>query len=710
MNLAEFIIKIESFNANVNILLIRKAYEFSDKAHNGQFRESGDPFIEHCLEVAFILAEQHLDSTTIAAGLVHDVVEDTNVTLVQVREEFGEEIAELVDGVTKIGELEFKSKEEEQVEYFRKMLLSMAKDLRVILIKLADRLHNMRTLGHLSRDKQIRISEETKEVYAPIAGRLGMAKIKWELEDLSFKYLEAEVYGELVKKINTKREERESFIQEVSKPLEEELSKAGIKAEITGRAKHLYSIFNKMKIRTKPFEEIYDLLAIRVIVDSVKDCYYTLGIIHTMWTPVPERFHDYIATPKANMYQSLHTTVIGPGAQLVEIQIRTPAMHRTAEYGVAAHWLYKEGKKTFEESDRQMAWLREVLEWQKDLTNPAEFLEYLKIELFSEDIFVFTPKGELKQLPRGSTPLDFAFAVHTDIGYKCTGAKINGKLVPLFTSLFSGDRVEITTSAHQTPSQDWLKIVKTPRARSKIRHWLKQKGYEESLSIGKQILEKELHKHSLKLTESEILDLAMGFSFTSSEAMLVSLGNGSFSVGQLISKILPPQPARETPKSIVKKFIDKARGGPRGIKIQGVGGLMYRFAQCCQPIPGEPISGFITRGRGISIHRVDCPNSILLSQDIERRVPVEWDVDKDQSFVVKLDLMVEDRKNLLHDITEALSDTNIRGAEIKTQDTTAYGSLVIEVKNLAHLNRAVKKIKKVKGVIEVERAKGIEIE
>ena len=712
MNLAEFIIGVESFNANVDIPLIRRAYEFSDRAHAGQYRESKEPYLEHCLQVAFILAEQHLDSATITAGLLHDVVEDTDVTLKQVREGFGQEIADLVDGVTKIGELEFNSVEEEQVGYFRKMLLSMAKDIRVILIKLADRLHNMRTLDSLDKKKQKRIAQETREVYAPLAHRFGMARIKWELEDLSLKYLDPGVYDELVLKIDDRREDREAYIQEITRPLEKELSKVGIEAEITGRAKHFDSIYRKIMKRQKPFEEIYDLFAIRIIVDTIPECYHTLGIVHALWMPVADRIHDYIRLPKSNMYQSLHTTVIGPRGKMVEIQIRTHQMHRTAEYGIAAHWLYKEGRKELDESDKQMVWLREVLEWQKDLTNPTEFLEYLKIDLFHDDIFVFTPRGELKQLPKGSTPLDFAYAVHSDVGYHCTGAKVNGKMVPLNTLLSSGDEVEIITSPHQIPSQDWLKIVKTSKARSKVRHWLKQKGYEESLHLGREMLEKELKKHHLgSLSEQEASDLAMQLNFEGSEAMFYALGSGNLSTKHLLSKLIPSEEKKKAAPSIIKKFVDKARGGTRGIRVGGMANMAFRFAQCCQPVPGEQIVGFVTRGRGISIHRTDCANALQMGMENERRLAVEWDVDKDQSFMVKLEVLVEDRKNILKDITEAIADvdTNIRGAEIKGGEAVATGSFVIEVKNLGHLNKTLKRIKKVKGVIQVERAKGLEL-
>ena len=711
MNLAEFIIGVESFNANIDIPLIRKGYEFSAKAHSGQYRESRKPYLEHCLEVAFILAEQHLDSATIAAGLLHDVVEDTDVTIEKIREEFDDEIAELVDGVTKIGELKFKSLEEEQVEYFRKMLLSMAKDIRVIIIKLADRLHNMRTLDSLDKNKQRKIAQETREVYAPLAHRFGMARIKWELEDLSLKYLDSEAYDELVRKISARREDREAYIREITEPLKRELDEAGIEAEITGRAKHFDSIYRKMKKRQKPFEEIYDLFAIRIIVDSEGECYHALGIVHTLWMPVADRFRDYIALPKSNMYQSLHTTVIGPRGKMVEIQIRTHQMHRTADYGIAAHWLYKEGRREPDESDKQMTWLREVLEWQKDLTNPSEFLEYLKIDLFRDDIFVFTPKGELRQLPKGSTPLDFAYAVHSEVGHHCMGARVDGKMVPLNTILSSGQEVEVITSAHQSPSQDWLKIVKTPRARSKIRHWLRQKRYEESVNLGKEILERELKKQHQKFpSDSELSDLAMGLNFCDSEAMFFALGNGNVSMKHILTKLTPPEKQKEVKPSIIGKFVDKARGGTKGIRVGGMGNMMFRFAGCCQPVPGEGIVGFVTRGRGVSIHRSDCPNALQMMMEDERKVEVRWDVGKDQSFMVKLEVLVEDRKNMLRDITQAISDadTNVRGAEIKGEEITSTGSFIIEVKNINHLNRTLKKIKKVKGVIQIERSKGIE--
>ncbi|MDD4052745.1 MAG: bifunctional (p)ppGpp synthetase/guanosine-3',5'-bis(diphosphate) 3'-pyrophosphohydrolase, partial [candidate division Zixibacteria bacterium] len=711
LNLAQFIIEIESFNANVNVPLIRRAYEFSDKAHAGQKRESGEPYITHCLEVAFILAEQHLDSTTIAAGLVHDVVEDTSITIEDIRKEFGDEIALLVDGVTKLGQVKFKSREEEQVEFFRKMLLSMARDIRVILIKLADRLHNMRTLQFVDKEKRIRVATETQEVYAPLANRFGIARIKAELEDLAFKYLHPEEYEEISHQIEMTRQERDAYIAEVTAPIKKALLDEGIKVSISGRAKHFASIYRKMKLRNLPLEEIYDLLAVRMIVSTKRECYEALGAVHTLWKPVPNRFHDYIANPKPNGYQSLHTTVFGPNSKMLEIQMRTTAMHHVAENGIAAHWLYKEGRQQMDKADRQLTWLREVLDWQKDMTNPAEFLEYLKIDLFQEDIYVFTPDGDLIHLPAGSTALDFAFAVHSDVGLHTVGAKINGKLIPLGSVVNSGDEVAILTAPTQKPSHDWLRLVHTSKARSKIKRWLKQQGFEQSKALGEEILDRELKKVHLNLpAANDMEDIAQGMGFLSTEALLAAIGDGSISVQQIMTKITPEQ-MPEVKQSVVKRFFDTARGD-KGIRIQGMGNMMFRFAGCCQPVPGEQIIGFITRGRGITIHRADCSMVQELSRSPERLIQVEWDADKGQSFIVKLDILLEDRKYMLRDITQVISDTdaNVRGAEISGKGGPVVGSFVVEIKNLSHLNRVIEKVKKIKGVISIERAKGVDID
>jgi guanosine-3',5'-bis(diphosphate) 3'-pyrophosphohydrolase len=706
-NLAEFIIAVETFNSNINVSLLKKAYQYAERAHQDQKRISGDPYMLHSVQAALILAEQHLDSATIAAGLLHDVVEDTDVTIEDVEREFGKEIAELVDGVTRISTYSAQSVVESQAENFRKMLLSMAHDIRVILIKLADRLHNMRTLSFLPQEKQKRIASETYEVYAPLANRFGMAKIKWELEDLSLKYLNPDRYNYIMSKINETVVEREAFIAEIVKPLSEAFEKAGLKASIKGRAKSIDSISRKMELKGREFEEIYDLFAIRIIVDTVGECYMALGLVHQILKPSGIGFDDYIANPKGNGYQSLHTNVIGPKGRLVEIQIRTRQMHYTAEFGIASHWLYKEGKKEVDPSDKQFNWLREVLDWQKDMTNPAEFLEYLKIDLFHDEVFVFTPQGELKHLPANSTPLDFAFAVHTNVGLHCSGSRLNGKLVPLDTKLTSGDEVEILTSPNQEPSRDWLTYVQTSKARSKIKRFLRQKGFEQSVILGKEMLEKSLRKKKVKFpTERELTDCAHALSFSSLESLYAAIGQGDVSVLHVQSKLYPV--AEEAPKqSRVKSFLDRARGS-KGIRIQGLDNMMFRFAQCCQPVPGEKIIGFITRGRGISIHRADCAVALKMTEDAERLIDVEWDVSKDDEFLVRIEMVVEDRKNVLRDILDSLSteDVNIRDAGMKSHEGYAQGMLVIEIRNLSHLERVLDKIRRTKGVQSVWRSQG----
>lgn len=712
MNLAQFIIFIESYNANINIPLIRKAYEFSDWAHDGQFRETDDPYIEHCLEVAFILAEQHMDSTTIAAGLVHDVVEDTSVTLEDIKREFGNEIAHLVYGLTKLSGLTYNSTTEKQVEYFRKMLISMSEDIRVIIIKLADRLHNMRTIDPLSPRKKRQIALETKEIYAPLAHRFGMAKMKWELEDLAFKALEPDNYAFLEKKLKESHQEREQYIREVTEPLKNALKENDIKADITGRAKHLDSIWRKMQKRSVTFEKIYDLFAIRAIVETEKDCYHTLGIVHSLWKPVTERFHDYIANPKANMYRSLHTTLVGPWGRMFEIQIRTKTMHYHAEYGIAAHWLYKEGRRKYDESDKRMAWVREVLEWQKEFTDSEEFLEYFKIDLFLDDIFVYTPAGELKHLPKGATPLDFAFAVHSDVGFHCIGAKVNEQFVPLTTPLNSGDEVEIQTSPSQHPSADWLKSVKTGRAKSKIRHWLKQQGYNQAVSLGWEIFQRELKRKRIKSpTEQELTEMAMAMGFSDTDQMMARLSTGSISIQSIIKRLEPVKTEKE--ESLLRKFTERAHRQPRGIKVKGAENLMFRFGACCQPLPGESIIGFITRGRGITVHSRNCPNAAAINEP-ERKIEVEWDVQKGESFLIRLEALVQDRKNLLKEITNAIAevDVNVRAAEIQADGgkpvsgNPTVGHFVLEVANLVQLDKAMQKIMKIRGVISIDRARG----
>jgi guanosine-3',5'-bis(diphosphate) 3'-pyrophosphohydrolase len=706
MNLAEFVIRVESANANINIPLIRKAYEFSDLHHKGQLRASGEPFVSHCLEVAFILADLHADSTTVAAGVLHDILEDTDTTEEDLKNEFGPEIADLVDGVTKIGEYQYRSHAEAQAESFRKMMIAMARDIRVILIKLADRLHNMRTLEYLPEAKQRLIAAETREVYAPLAHRFGMARIKWELEDLSFRFLYPEEFETLAGQITERRSEREEYIAEVVGPLKEYLDVEGIPAEISGRPKHLDSIWRKMRKRNMPLEEIYDLLAIRVMVESKRDCYHVLGIVTELWTPVMDRFHDYIATPKSNGYQSLHTTVIGPRSRSVEIQIRTHTMHRLAEYGIAAHWLYKEGKQQMNEADRQLSWLRQVLEWQQEMDSPTEFMEYLKVDLFRDEVFVFTPRGELKQLQSGATALDFAYAVHTNVGHKTTGAKVNGRMATLATELNTGDEVEIITSVNQTPHQDWLHIAKSSRARSKIRHWFRQKGAAEATVLGRDLLEREVRKLGFDMpTEHDLDGVAADLARGSVDALLSGLGYGTISLKQVLPRLYPHAP----PPRKVSRLTAPAHQKSQGIRIQGMGHMMFRFAQCCHPVPGDPIVGFITRGRGITIHHRDCHTVAVDRDNQERSVEVEWDVQGDEHFVVKLLLFIEERRDLLRDITAAVADAgaNVRGADLEHRGT-GTAAIVIEVQDTAHLDRVTTRLKGVKGVSAIERARGTE--
>jgi GTP pyrophosphokinase len=689
--------------------LLARAYQFSAQAHSGQKRVSGDDFVSHSVAVATILAEQQMDTTTIAAALLHDVIEDANVPLAHIRREFGNEVADLVDGLTKISTLTFRSSVEEQAENYRKLLLSIAKDARVIIIKLADRLHNMRTLEPLAEDKRRRIALETREIYAPLAHRFGMAGVKAELEDLAFKHLETPEYRDLVKHVRAKKSERERTIERVAGPLADQLTAAGLQDfEITGRPKNLWSIYKKMKKRDKPFEEIYDLLAVRVLVNSIPECYHALGIIHHAWTPLQERFKDYIASPKSNGYQSLHTTVFGPGGQLYEIQIRTRDMHRTAEYGIAAHWLFKEGRRETDELDRHLAWFRQLIELQQDAHTPEEFLEFLKVDLYQDEIFVFTPKGDVKRLPKGATPIDFAFAVHTEVGEHCQGARINGRIAPLHRPLRNGDTVEVVTSPHAKPSQDWVAHVHTARARHKIRQWIRQEEHERSVALGREILDREVRRRRLAAPKDEqLVRAAKELSVGSAEQLVAALGRGDVAIGQVMRALFPDlgveEPAAAKP-GMVGRMMERLRLG-RGIKIQGVDGLMVRYAQCCQPVPGDPVVGYVTQGRGISIHRSDCPNLLTLSAEMERRVEIDWHEMDHELFPVRLAVTGEDRRGLYADICEAVSETgtNIRSAELQSRDGAVFGSLLVEVENQTHLNKVLRTVRKVKGVQEVAR-------
>lgn len=686
----------------VDVEFVTRAYHFAERAHRGQMRSSGAPYVHHGVEVARILANLHLDAMTIAAGLLHDVLEDTGVTQEEVSAAFGEEVVALVDGVTEITELTFQSREVRRAETFRKMLLSMVKDLRVILIKFADRLHNMRTLEFLPPDKQRRIALETREVYAPLAHRLGAARIQWELEDLCLKYLEPEVYRDIQQKIHISREEREAYIEEIKAPLERELKKSGIDAEITGRPKNFHSVYGKMKRRNVPFEGIYDLLAIRIMVHTIRECYHALGLVHSMYTPVTDRFKDFIAVPKSNMYQSLHTTVIGPRGEMAEIQIRTHGMHQRAEMGIASHWRYKEGRRREDDLDVQMAWLRHLVDWQSETEDPREFMEELKIDLFQDEIFVFTPKGDVIQLPRDATPLDFAFSVHTDIGLRCMGAKVNGQMVSLSAPLKSCDTVEIVTSPHQKPHQDWLNFVKSSKARTRIRRWLREETYAHSVQLGQEMMERELRRSRLKPTEEMLLEAARDCDAVDLEHLYAAIGSGELSVRKVMGKILPEQ--GRTGPSFAGLF-DRIRAEPKGVRIQGVDNLMILFAKCCNPVPGDGIVGLITRGRGVSIHRTDCPNIAQILDDRDRVVMVDWDIGEDQAFIAQIRIEAADRKHLLRDITAAMSEvgTNISGGELSTEDGIAYNTFTVDVKDLQQLRKLIKKIKKVKGVLKVKR-------
>jgi GTP pyrophosphokinase len=698
---------LERHADRLDLDLIDRALRFSASAHRGQKRMSGEDFVSHSIAVALILAEQLLDSTTVAAALLHDVVEDSDVRTEDIAKEFGAEIAGIVDGLTKISSLTFRSSAEEQVENYRKLLLSIAKDARVIIIKLGDRLHNMRTLEHLPPERRSRIALETREIYAPLAHRFGMAGMKAELEDLAFKFIESDDYRELVNQVASKRAQREQTILKLRTPLEYELKRAGIEGfEVTGRPKHLWSIFQKMRKRNKGFEEIYDLMAIRVIVRSVPECYHVLGIIHHNWTPIQERIKDYIASPKSNAYQSLHTTIFGPGGQLFEVQIRTQEMHRTAEFGIAAHWLYKRDGKP-DELDQHLGWFRQLLELQQDTHSPEEFLEFLKIDLYQDEIFIFTPQGDVKRLPKGSTPIDFAFHVHTEVGLKCQGAKINGRIAPLHRELKSGDTVEILTGSGAKPSRDWLSHVRTARARHKIKQWVNHEEETVSLGLGREILAREVRKRRLEPPDdARLARAAATLSLADGRGLEIAVGRGDVNIGQVIKAMYPDLGSDEIlePKATVfGRVIDRIRLG-RGIKIQGVDGLMVRYAQCCQPVPGDSVVGYVTQGRGISIHRSDCPNLLTLSAE-ERRVDIDWQETAGESFAVRLAVTGEDRRGLYADIMEAVSQTgtNIRGADLHTKDGSVFGTIFVEVDNLPHLGKVLKAVRKVKGVSDIER-------
>ena len=713
--------RIHDYHPQADVEPLMRAYVFAAKAHKGQERVSGEPYLSHPLEVAGILTELRLDTGTVAAGLLHDVVEDTHSTLTEIKDLFGGEVATVVDGVTKLSRIPFSTREEAQAENIRKMILAMSKDIRVILVKLADRLHNMRTLDPLPEGKRRLIARETLDIYAPLAHRLGISWIKAELEDLALRHLDSQAYEELSTLIARKRKEREGDIAEAIRLLESKLAEVEIKAQITGRPKHFYSIYKKMREQKKAFDEIYDLTAVRVITSSLKDCYGTLGVIHTLWKPISHRFKDFIAVPKSNGYQSLHTTVIGPKGDPVEIQIRTKEMHRVAEEGIAAHWKYKEGKSGIDPADQSFVWLRQLMEWQRDLKDSKEFLETLRVDLFPDEVYVFTPRGDVRQFPKGATPIDFAFAIHTDVGLRCVGAKISGRLVPLRTELQNGDIVEIVTSPNHVPSKDWLKIVKTPRARSKIRQWIKNEERARSISLGRDLLEKEIRrlgKSPNQLLRPEAVAMALErYGFAADEELFAALGYGKVSPRQAVSRLLPPeefQALTEAEEGREKKG-ERKPGRPRaaeeGVRIRGIDDILVRFSKCCSPVPGDEIIGFITRGRGVSVHTADCPNAVSLMADPERQIAVSWDGRRKEPHQVKIRVEIgKDRQGLLAEITTAISstNTNITQADIRvTEERVGVNNFVLEVSDLTQLQATMRAIQKVDGVVGVERVKSL---
>jgi len=697
-----------------------KAYRFAAAAHTGQRRISGAEYISHPLGVAKILADLQLDAVTICSALLHDVVEDTAVTAEELEKNFGKEVAMLVDGVTKLSRIEYKSKEEQQLENYRKMFLAMAKDIRVVLIKLADRLHNMRTLKFMSAEQQREKARETLEIFAPLAHRLGIFRIKWELEDLAFRFLEPDSYYKLVDDVKQKRAEREEMIGEAVSLLRERLEAVGITAEIQGRPKNFYSIFKKMQKDHKDLGEIYDLSAVRVVVDNVKDCYGALGIVHTLWKPLPYRFKDFIAMPKSNLYQSLHTTVIGPSGQPLEIQIRTWEMHRIAEYGIAAHWRYKEGGKSADKDyEQKLSWLRQLLEWQQDLRDPREFMETVRLDVLTDEVFVFTPRGDVIDLPAGSTPIDFAYRVHTEVGHRCTGARVNNKMVPLETKLNNGDIVEIITSKQGGPSRDWLNIVASNETKNKIRQWFKKEKREENVAKGREMLEKESKRLGFELSElskgDRLEEVARKLNWGSADDLVAALGYGGQSLPGVMTKLVeayrkaqraaaPPDIATIIGEIKPKKTKNKSS---HGVLVKGEAGVMVRLARCCNPVPGDEIVGYITRGRGVSVHRTDCPNLLGSREEFERMIEVEWDIAPDSLYRVPIEIACVDRAGILSEILMLASEAKINVSSVnakthKTKMATIYLSL--EISSLNQLEIIMNKIRRVKDVYSVQRA------
>lgn len=722
--LAEFMEYIHTYLTDDECNQVLKAFKLADKAHEGQLRASGEPYIMHPLAVAGILAHLQIDHITLMAALMHDVVEDTSYSKEDLEKMFGSEVAFLVDGVTKLNQFQYETKEDRQMENYRKMILAMAKDVRVVVIKLGDRLHNMRTLKHMRSDKQKRIAKETLEIFAPLAHRLGIFNVKWELEDLSFRYLEPEKYYDLVDQMKQKRQAREDIVNDTMSQLTKALGEANIKADIKGRPKHFYSIYKKMKKDNRDLSQIYDLLAVRVIVDTIPDCYAVLGIAHSLWKPLPYRFKDYISMPKSNMYQSLHTTVIGTMGQPVEIQIRTWEMHRVSEYGVAAHWRYKEGNKNGDKDfDQKVAWLRQVLEWQ-DTSNPTELVNALKLDVFSGEVFVFTPKGDVVKLPIGSVPLDFAYRVHTDVGHRCVGAKVNGKIVPLDYTLQNGDIVDIITSKTGHPSLDWLNIVGSSESKSKIRNWFKRENKAENIEKGLEALEKEAKRlnYSWKelITDNRLQQVTKQLKADTEEEMFAACGYGGIPVSTVLLRLIElykkSKEAEESKRS-TEQIIEKLKSqGPKttkngtGVLVKGEAGVMVRMAKCCNPVPGDDIIGYITRGRGVSVHRSDCTSLGHTPEDLERMIEVSWDGSSGESFHVGIDIQAYDRNGLLMEVMAVLSElkitiTNIN-AKVQEDTKTVSINVVVDIRDISQLDFVMTKLRRIREVYTVQRSKG----
>ena len=711
-DLDQLLDRIKSYSADADLDLVRKAYNFSAKAHEGQRRRSGEPYLQHPIAVAGVLTSLKTDVTAIVAGLLHDTLEDTVATAGELEKEFGKDVVHLVDGVTKIGKITFRSYEEKQAENFRKMLLSMADDIRVVLIKLADRLHNMRTLQHLSAAKRQEIAQETQEIYAPLANRLGIGWIKNELEDLCLKHLKPDIYEMLRSRVAKRDEDRQQYIDEVSQLVQKAMLENGLVGQVYGRPKHLYGIYQKMHKQSITFEEVYDLTALRIVTDTKMNCYALLGVIHSLWRPVPGRFKDYIAIPKSNLYQSLHTTVVGPKGEHVEFQLRTEDMHRLAEHGIAAHWKYKEQGQVADRDTKAFGWLHQFVEWHEDLADNRQFMDSVKLDLFHDVVYVFTPKGIVKELPKGSTPVDFAFAIHTEVGDHCVGAKVDGKIVPLKHELASGDMVEILTSSTQTPHKDWLKFVRTSRAKTKIKHWIKLEEQKRSIEIGRRLLESEFRRQGMAPAQmfksAELLEVARQSGFDSTEELTAAVGFGSVATSQVIGKLTPPpsgvqEPAQERP--VAQKTVSGKSDGA-GVQVKGSRDLLMQLSRCCHPVPGDRILGYITRGRGLTIHAVDCPNLVALDYDKERLVEVEWDSATPGTHSVKMSIVAVDKTGVLANVSSAIAacHANISRAEIATrEDQKAVLDFVVEVSGTQHLEQVLKAVERVDGVITARR-------